>query len=227
MKGNRGITLIELLVAMVLFSLLSVAVLTSLGVGIGSLDRLRSHVAQSRREIGAERTLELMLAGMMKVDASFQQPGTGSLQTVNFFQGDPQTMRFVTLHSLEESARGVPRLVELTVIPRAQGGGVRLVMNERPYPGPFATGMLIGGAFPNPMGGQSILQFVPVSTGAGTFILADQLVSCNFFYQERRQQGVAQWNSKWPYASLPMAVRIEMNPRQTVTSDIRVQPYVF
>lgn len=226
MRGNRGVTLLELLVAMVLFSLLSVAVFTSLGTGLSSLERLRNYVAESRREVGAERTLELLLAGMMQMDVSFTSPGTTGFQTMNFFQGDPQTMRFVTLHSLEEASRGVPRLVELAVIPREQGGGVRLVMNERPYPGPYAAGMLIGGLSPNPLGGPAILQFLPVSTGPATFILADKLNSCDFFYQERRRLN-SQWTTKWPYPRLPMAVRIEMSPRPSVTAMIRVQPNEF
>ncbi len=226
MKGNRGITLLELLVAMVLFSLLSVAVLMSLGTGISSLDRLRAHVAESRREVGAERTLELLLAGMMRVDASYVQPGAATPQTVSFFQGDPQTMRFVTVHSLEQGSRGVPRLVELTVIPGEGGKGVRLVMNERPYPGPYAAGMLIMGGFPGPAGGPLVLQFAPVTTGTGTFILADQLESCNFFYQQRQRLQVA-WNAKWPLTTLPRAIRIDMKPRPSVTANIRVQPNEF
>ncbi len=227
MRGRRGVTLIELLVAITLFSFLSAAVLMSLRTGLSSLDRLRERVASSRREQGAERAIELMLAGAMRMDVQYQQPGISGLTTANFFQGDLQTMRFVTIHSLEQSSRGVPQLVELTVVPREQRDGVRLVMNERPYPGPIGAGMLIGGSFPNPGGQGNTLQFLPVSIGPRTFILADNLQTCRFFYMERLQYDEVRWNAKWPHAYLPRAIRVEMNPRQTVTSVIHVQQQEF
>lgn len=225
MKGRRGVTLLELLVAITLFSLLSAAVLMSLRTGLGSLDRLRGRVADSRREIGAERSLELMLAGIMRVNAQYQQPGVSNLSTTPFFQGDPQTMRFVTIHSLEESTRGVPRLVELTVVPREQGGGVRLVMNERPYPGPILAGTLIGGSFPNPSGPGNVLQFVPVSIGPGSFVLADRLDRCSFFYQEAISFDTVRWTPRWTQGYLPRAIRVDMSPRQAVTAKVHIQLY--
>ena len=52
------------------------------------------------------------------------------------FQGDPQTMRFVSSYSLTEAARGLPRLLEYQVIPGEDGNSVRLVVNEIVYTGP-------------------------------------------------------------------------------------------
>ena len=50
-----------------------------------------------------------------------------------------ETMRFVTSYSLNEAARGVPRILEYRVIPGDNGNGVRLIVNETLYTGPLST----------------------------------------------------------------------------------------
>ncbi len=221
----RGVTLIELLVAMTLFSLLSAAVLFSLRTGIGSLERVREHTISSRRKIGAQRSLELMLASITRATAQFVQPGNSTPQAAFFFQGDPATMRFVSHYSLQDGARTAPRLVELTVIPALEQG-VRLVMNEMPYPGPVAAGTRIAGMFPNPAGGQS-LAFHPVSIGPATFVVADRLPSCRFFYLEKPVPERGVWMNHWSGFELPKAIRIVMGDGRAVTAPIYVAPTTF
>ncbi len=218
-RGRRGVTLIELLVAMTLFSLLSVAVLFSLRTGLGSLDRVRDRTAAARRQAGAQRSLELMLSGISPSGAQYFQPGQNAPRNVLFFQGDAQTMRFVSNYSLRDGLRTAPRLIELTVVPHPTSG-VRLVMNERVYPGPLAAGSVIAGVFPDPAGGVA-MQYLPVDVGPATFVVADLLPSCRFFYLEPvfPQGGV--WRQQWRQAFLPKAIRIDMGLR-TVTSRIYV-----
>ena len=61
---------------------------------------------------------------------------------VAFFQGEPQSMRFVSSFSLHEGDRGLPHMLEFQVISGENGAGVRLVVNELIYSGPRSTGAL-------------------------------------------------------------------------------------
>jgi CheY-like chemotaxis protein len=86
-----------------------------------------------------------------------------------FFQGEPQSMRFVSTYSLQEAARGLPRILEFQVIPGEGGRGVRLVVNEQLYSGPAAAGFFCLGP-----GGDSF-RFRPIEIGPRSFVLADRL----------------------------------------------------
>ncbi len=55
MNGRRGVTLIELLVAMTLLSLLSVGVLFGLRIGLNAMDRTNDRLMTNRRVLGVER----------------------------------------------------------------------------------------------------------------------------------------------------------------------------
>lgn len=217
--GQKGVTLLELLVAMSLFSLLSVAVFFSLRTGLNSLGKVRERVADSRREAGAQRSLELMLAGISLTGVQFVQPGQTTAQNTLFFQGDPAAMRFVSHYSLRDGMRTAPRLIELAVAGNP-AGGVRLVMNERVYPGPAAAGAVILGSFPNQSGGMSF-QYRPIEIGPATFVVADLLPACRFFYLEQILPQGDIWRAQWQRPGLPKAIRIDMGTR-TVTAPVYV-----
>jgi len=221
--GRRGVTLIELLVAMTLFSLLSAAVLVSLRTGLGSLDRAHERIARSRREIGAERAFELLVSGMMRATAYYQQPGQADLAQTFFFQGDPQLMRFVSANSLEGGPRGRPQVVEVAVIPREGNDGVRLVVQERPYRSPFVPGALVVGQVFDPLIGYPVMRFQPFVGGERLFVLADRLRSARLEYLEKLDFTPPVWRSQWiQTAYWPAAVRVIAEPRQTLWSEIHV-----
>jgi prepilin-type N-terminal cleavage/methylation domain-containing protein len=220
-RQRRGVTLLELLVAMSLFSLLSVAVFYSLRTGIGSLDRVRSAVADSRRQAGAQRSLELMLAGITLTGAQYFEQGQATGRNTFFFQGDGAAMRFVSNYSLTQGSRTPPQLIELAVAPHPEGG-VRLLLNERPYPGPQILGALIMGSFPDPEGGVS-LRFLPVAIGPSSFVVADRLPACRFLYLERIFPDGDVWRERWRQTILPKAIRIEMGTR-VITAPVYVSP---
>lgn len=218
-RQRRGVTLLELLVAMSLFSLLSLGVFFSLRTGLASLDRVRERVADSRRQAGAQRSLELMLAGIALSRAQYLEPGQAAGLDTYFFQGDAAAMRFVSNYSLEQGSRTPPQLIELAVAPHPEGG-VRLLLNERPYPGPQIAGMLILGSALDPDGIRS-LRFRPVEIGPRSFVVADRLPACRFWYLERVIPDGDIWRERWRQPSLPKAIRIEMGAR-TVTAPVYV-----
>jgi prepilin-type N-terminal cleavage/methylation domain-containing protein len=197
MRRNAGVTLIELLVAMTLFSLLSVAAFFSLRTGISTLDRTREHVAQSRRQLGAQRAIERIFAGMTPVLAQYERE-----RTEMFFQGQPGQIRFCTMHSLEGGVRGAPTIVELALYQN------KLIVNELPYLGPVSAGARIG----------------PVMAGPRSFVLADNLpVGGAFFYLDRGpQENPDLWRREWPHGYLPRAIRVDLGPERKITAAIYV-----
>jgi prepilin-type N-terminal cleavage/methylation domain-containing protein len=135
---QRGVTLIELLVAVTLVSLLSVGMVFAIRIGLNTLDKTNATMMANRRVLGAQRAIDQQINGLIPVNAVCGgNPGAPPVrERMLFFQGDMRSMRFVTSYSLEEAGRGYPRILEYAVIPRPDDLGVRLIVNEHPYTGP-------------------------------------------------------------------------------------------
>lgn len=202
-RRQAGITLMELLIAVTLLSLLSVGLLFALRIGITTYSKTQSHMMDNRRVAGAQRILEEELEGMMPVVANCSAGGQGTANAP-FFQGEPETMRLVSAFSLNGAWRGQPQILEIFVIPGATGKGVRLVVNEIPYFGPMSAGRLCLG----------LNKYLPATPSARSFVLADQLAFCRFSYLDQVPDGSkpAQWYTIFLGANWPKAVRVEMAP---------------
>jgi prepilin-type N-terminal cleavage/methylation domain-containing protein len=217
MTRRSGMTLIEVLLAVSLLSVLSVAIAMSFRLGISAMGRTTAKIAQNRRAAGAQRILEQQLEGLIPALADCEG------QRKLFFEGGPRTMRFVSTYSLEEAWRGHSRILEFQVIPGDQGRGVRLVVNEHVYTGPKSLG-----PFCRPG--------LPVGIGPASFVLADRLAYCRFAYQEPAPPPVeaGPWRPDWVAPKWPRAVRIEMGSLDedagklrpmTLTARMRVDRY--
>jgi prepilin-type N-terminal cleavage/methylation domain-containing protein len=206
-KRETGFTLLELLIAITLFSLLSVAIVISLRVGLSAMNKVDSRLMSNRRVVGVERILEQQVAGIMPVIADCQSAGEGPSARIAFFQGEPQAMRLASSYSLQEGSRGLPMILEYLVIPGENDVGVRLVVNEHWYTGPRGAGQFCSG------GGLSAV-FIPIQTGPSSFVLADKLAYCRFSFRELLPPPEsARWVPVWTKQQyLPNAIRIEMAP---------------
>lgn len=209
MKRNsrRGVTLLELLIVITLSSLLSLGILYSMHVGVKALERTNDRLAGNRRVVGAHRILEHQIAGLMPV--AFQC-GNVRGETSLFFQGETNSMRLVSSYSLEEAARGYPRILEYLVIPGADGQGVRLVVNELHYSGPASLQPMCAGGGNNPSGAPNLR---PVELGPRPFVVADQLAFCRLSYLVADpRNGNKSWIPRFFGRRMPEAVRLEMAP---------------
>ncbi|HSW51381.1 MAG TPA: prepilin-type N-terminal cleavage/methylation domain-containing protein, partial [Bryobacteraceae bacterium] len=139
MKGRRGVTLLELLLAVSLLALLSAGILTALHVGVSAMGKANARLMDNRRLAGVQRILEGEIAGFVPVVAACSGRGDGPPETLPFFQGEPQSMRFVSTYSLAEGWRGFAQILEFQVVPGERGEGVRLVVNEHLYTGPLGA----------------------------------------------------------------------------------------
>lgn len=228
MKLNRqsGVTLIEILIAVSLLSLLSVGVLVAMRIALNTLDKTDAHLVRNRRVANSEKILENQLAGLIVTQAEWR-PMPDRYELLPFQQFEAQTMRFVTTYSLQDGLRGRPQIAAFQVIPGDRGIGVRLIVNETPYTGRTQAGLMVTGVEPNPQTGARLVRYASVVPGPQSFILADRLAYCRFVFLEKRfEPPFALWRSDWiqPIA-LPLGIRIEMAPLSTVAGELHVNTF--
>lgn len=211
----RGMTLMEVLIAVTLVALLSVGMLYSLRAGLGSVETIDRRVEADRRASGAQRILEQEFAHLMPVIAPCRAGAEGIPSAPSaFFDGEPQVMRFVSAYSLEGAARGQAKILEMFVISGSDRNSVRLVVNELPYFNPLSAGVLCFQRFDESSGGQQFLAFAPPQTSPSSFVLADRLARVSFAYRELLNvEPWERWTDRWMNPdALPDAVRVDMAP---------------
>lgn len=206
-QKGAGFTLLELLIAITLLGLLSVAIVMALRVGLSAMNKVDTRLMSNRRVAGVERIIEQQVSGIMPVTADCQSSGQGPIARIMFFQGEPQQMRLASSYSLQEASRGLPMVLEYLVIPGENNAGVRLVVNEHVYTGPRGAGQFCAPGGPTPA-------FLPIQTGPASFVLADKLAWCRFSFRELRlPPAPPRWVPLWTQQQyLPNAIRIEMAP---------------
>ena len=226
--SQSGLTLVEILIAVSLLSLLSVGMLTAMRLGFSTMDRVDAHLVSNRRVVNSRAIIASEIDGFVFTMAEYgSTPET--FRQVPFLQTEPQSMRFVTTYSLEDGWRGRPQIAVLQVIPGAatpedRRPGVRLIVNETPYTGAKQAGQDITGIEQDPESGNQIVHFTQVSAGPKSFVLADRLAFCRFSYLQPLPDAPFQlWRPDWILPrQLPQAIRIEMSPLDAAPSGLHV-----
>ncbi len=206
-------TLIEMLIAVILVSLLSTGILYAMRLGLGALEQTNRKFADNRRALGSLRVLNQQLAAV--IPAQVPCAGRPQEQAPLFFQGARNSLQFVTGYTLEEAARGYPRIVEYMVMPGdiTRGGGVRLVMQALPYTGPQSVAVFCAGLSVDALHRAPVALLRPPQLGPRPFVIADQLAYCRISYQRVHPVTFQRdWQGTYSGAALPAAVRIEMAP---------------
>ncbi len=235
--NQKGVTLMELLIAVSLVSFLSLGILMAMRVGLNAMGKTNSRFMSNRKAIGVQKTLQSQIAGLMPVTALCHPHDGPPMGKFSVFEGLPDQMRFVSSYSLAEAARGFPRLLEFKVIPGENNAGVRLVVNERIYGGPFMAGSLCLGIAPGPEGAP-LPQFLPIEIGPASFVLADKLAYCRILYRQTLPPPeLERWLPVWTkHDLLPSGIRVEMAPLSpdgarlqvmTVSALVRVNKWVL
>src|SRR5262249_20426737 len=154
------------------------------------------------------------LESILPVWAQFNDPVTRAGYMFIFFQGEPESMRFVTAYSLEGGIRGGLRLVELQVIPGERGK--RVLVNEQVYGGPRAARRVVASLRLDSLAGGQAPIFTPIPALPSSFIIADELESCAFSYQSgEMSREPRRWTPVWQEQfRLPAAISIQLNRRQ-------------
>jgi prepilin-type N-terminal cleavage/methylation domain-containing protein len=200
--SERGVTLIELMIAVSLVALLSAGMLIAMRTSLLTYDKTSHRLESNRRTMNVEQILASQIGGIMPVQGQCSA-GQGAAVTIPFFSGTEDSLRVVSSFSMTEGARGYPRILEYQVVP-AQNGGVRLVVNEHPYFGSSSTEPFCRGR-----------QFLPVEVGPSSFVLADHLLSCRFSYHGVYNEiafAETPWLPVWNQPVFPSGVRISVTP---------------
>jgi hypothetical protein len=178
---------------------------------------------RNRRVVNARKIIESEVDGFRPSVAAWR-PDANTLRLVPFFQAEPQSMRFVSSFSLEDASRGKLQIVALQVIPGEKNQGVRLIVNEVPYTGPLEAGQMVASLDQDPVTHQTMTRYVPIVSGPQSFVLADRLRYCRFWYLEPLRLAPFQnWREDWVRPdAMPLGVRIEMAPLDTTAADLHV-----
>lgn len=222
-RRDSGVTLIELLIAVTLVSLLAVGILIAMRVGLNAMDKSNTRLTANRRAASVQQILESQIADIMPVKAFCLPTPDKPPVVIPFFQGDPQAMRFVSAYSLQQASRGMPVILEYQVIPGENDEGVRLIVNERLYAGPASAGATCAGLAPDETG-QIGPHFLPIEVGPASFVLADKLAYCRFTYRQLAPPPAmaATWFPHWTSKFLPNAIRVEMAPLHPDASRVQM-----
>jgi hypothetical protein len=220
-RRRAGITLLELLIAVTLLSVLSLAMMLSMRIGISALGRTNSKLMDNRRIAGAQRVLEQQLEGLIPVAAPCGAEGPGS-ERVPIISGQPNGLTIVSSFSLQEASRGRPQVLQFFSIPGEQGG-VRLMVNETPYTGLLGVGQMCVG-IDRGEEGVRLPRFSLPSARANSFVLADHLSYVKFEYltPAKKPADPGIWMPSWNAPEWPYGIRIEMAPLEP--SPARLQP---
>jgi hypothetical protein len=227
----------ELLIAITLVSFISLTMVMAMRVGVTAMERTNSRFISNRTVISVQRILQSQIAGLIPVTAECRPAGGPPSGRFVMFEGRLDSMRFVSNYSLAEAARGYARLLEFQVIPGERSRGVRLVVNERLYGGPFMLGSLCGGFAPNPQG-QPMPVFPRIDIGPASFVLADKLAYCRILYRMPvPPPELERWVPVWTMPDrMPTGIRVEMAPLEpdaarlqflTVTAPVHVTKWVL
>lgn len=224
MKKNSqsGVTLIEMLIAVSLLSLLSVGMLVAMRLGFSTMDKTDAQLIRNRRASNTRGIIESEIAGFVDLPANYR-PDAKTLRQVGFLQTEGQSMRFVTSYSIEEGWRGRLQIAALQVIPGENNHGVRLIVNETPYTGPDQAGQQVAG-IEQQEGRPPMVVFAPIIASAQSFVLADKLEYCRFLWLEPLPKAPFQrWRPDWVQPQLlPLAVRVEMAPLDPRANELQI-----
>jgi hypothetical protein len=225
-RGEAGVTLIEIMVAVTLLSLLTVGMVMAIRIGLSAYSRTEAKLMDNRRVAGAQRILQQEMEGLIPafVACGAGRGGSGSGPRAVLFQGGPDSMWLASAFSIQSGWRGQPQVLALFVI-SGEKGGVRLVVNEMPYNGPAGAAQYCAGTRPVAGGFAPMAVFRTPEASSKSFVLADQLAYCRISYYTPAgmyETRPPTWQPDWHGRGWPRAIRIDMAP---LTADpSRLQP---
>jgi len=220
-RSERGVTLLELMIAITLVAGLSTGMLMAMRTSLLTYEKTAKRLESNRRFVKTQQMLSDQISAVMPVQGACPGEDGQIIGIPSFLGGSEDTLRLVSSYSIAEGSRGYPQIVEYRVIAE-QRGSVRLVATERPYTGPQSTVPYCGNAPPPPasapvsayeFGARPVAQ-AGAQAGA-SYVLAEHLAYCRFSYHEPYDQNrfiETPWLPLWDKPLLPAGVRIEMRP---------------
>jgi len=217
-RSERGVTLLELMIAITLVAGLSTGMLMAMRTSLLTYEKTAKRLESNRRFVKTQQMLSDQISAVMPVQGACLGDAGQTIGIPSFLSGTEDMLRLVSSYSIAEGSRGYPQIVEYRVIAE-QRGSVRLVATERPYTGPQSTVPYCGNAPPPPVSAYEFGAQQPVAQGGAqsgaSYVLAEHLAYCRFSYHEPYDQNrfiETPWLPVWDKPLLPAGVRIEMRP---------------
>ncbi len=201
---TRGVTLIELLVAITLLGFVSLGLLFAMRTGVGAWQRANNRMAADRQVIAAGDLIATQLGS-----ARAQYLGWGQREqriALLYFEGRQDRLRFATDYSVASRNRGGVWLAEYWFEHNARNE-CRLMYNERPWREDIAQAT-VAEVVQNQNGQQ--FAFRPAVAGPATRVLYTGLHDCSFEYLIESLDRPVYWSVFWPWDPrvLPHAVAV-------------------
>src|SRR5262245_24697470 len=99
-RAQRGVTLMELMIAITLVAELSMGMLMAMRISLNTLEKTQGRLEENRRAMGVQQLVLRQLGGVI--------PALGECGSsrMPMFTGTPDLLRFVTTQSIDEGSRG-------------------------------------------------------------------------------------------------------------------------
>src|SRR6185437_10387932 len=115
LRRDAGLTLIEVLIAVTLLSMLTVGMAIAMRVGLSAFAKTDEKLMDNRRVAGAQRALQNELEGLMPVAVRCTGGGQAAGFQFPMLQADEDRLRLVSTFSLQQGWRGQPQILEMFV----------------------------------------------------------------------------------------------------------------
>ena len=208
-RSQRGVTLLELMIAITLVAGLSTGMLMAMRTSLMTYEKTAKKLESNRRFVKTQQILSNQIAAVIPAQGLCVPAEGQSVAVPSFLSGSADALRLISSYSIAEGARGYPQIVEYRAL-RSDRGGLRLVATEYPYTGPQSTTPFCQNA---------------AASGGTTYVLAENLAYCRFSYHEPYNQNTfveTPWLPLWDRPTLPAGVHIEMRPAVPVSGGLSV-----
>ena len=140
MRRQRGVTLIELVVAVSITAVITLGLLFALRTSVTAYEKTGDRLRANREQMGRNQILARELGGIMPVTnqcGGYQMP---------FLLGTSESLRVVSSYSIAEGARGYPQILDFRVGRSPSGAACSWSWWRHPYTGPGSSGSAFCGS---------------------------------------------------------------------------------
>lgn len=224
-EKQRGVTLLELLVAITIVALLAATSLVAWRAGVSGWEKASVKLEHDRAVMAVHQVVSEQMASMMPYEVLVERVGQ-----VMFFQGEAETARFVSRYSLANRAASGLYLIEYHVVDERDGRR-QLVLQENLIRSAAELAAKVAGI--DAETGVIRVRFHAFEQGPAAVVLLDGLDDCRFEYYNAPRVGVpGNWTSEWIGSAneIPTAMRIraakkDMGNLEPVTIAARVRNF--
>lgn len=229
-SGQRGFTLLELLVGITLMALLLSALLIGLHIGIRAWQQGEARLSQAQQEAERVGFLDRQVASLVPYEAVSPDPEQRAKVVV--LDATPARLRFLSSYGSRYRAQSGLLLIEYALL-ETEAGKATLALREGPVGGDKALLQgIVRQVSRDPEAGQLVVSYQPFDANQEFFSLRTELEEARFDYLDPKPEpGASAWVASWAPTSqkpYPAAVRLRWREEgQAMEQVIPVRARVF